>query len=307
MRLNISKKFLTLVLSVGASLILIACSGNEPLASGPTTLGFTSFGAIKPSTTTVISGDSAQGTYSWDKSTDKITAVTSGAQQSGAAFTLTRDSNNLPKSVNFTTASGTNLTFTSPTDTLSVLSANPNVAVAVSQDGTKYALAGGGGVGWDYQTFGVWVTGAGTGSGTYGAASFGAATAAGSIPTSDSATYIGSTGGRSVAADGTYFFTTSDLTSNVNFAARTVSFATANTVQSKDLISFVPNSALNLTGALAYSAGSNQFTGAVTNGSTLTGTATGRFYGPAAQEIGGTFGVTGAGITAYGGGFGAKK
>jgi hypothetical protein len=87
MRLNISKKFLTLVLSVGASLILIACSGNEPLASGPTTLGFTSFGAIKPSTATVISGDSAQGTYSWDKSTDKITAVTSGAQQSGAAFT----------------------------------------------------------------------------------------------------------------------------------------------------------------------------------------------------------------------------
>ena len=65
---------------------------------------------------------------------------------------------------------------------------------------------------------------------------------------------------------------------------------------------------MNLTGTLTYSAGSNQFTGAVANsGSTLSGTATGRFYGPAAQEIGGTFGLTGAGLSAYGGGFGAHR
>jgi len=71
--------------------------------------------------------------------------------------------------------------------------------------------------------------------------------------------------------------------------------------------SFSANTALDLTGSLSYNAGSNQFTGNVNNtGSTLTGTATGRFYGPAAQEIGGTFGLTGS-AGYYGGGFGAKK
>jgi carbohydrate-selective porin OprB len=66
--------------------------------------------------------------------------------------------------------------------------------------------------------------------------------------------------------------------------ARTLSFTTSGTQQSTTLLSgsFAANTALDLTGALSYSAGSNQFTGAVNNtGSTLTGTATGRFFGPA--------------------------
>ncbi len=308
------KTILSLVITTGASIVLTACGGgggNGNVISGPTSQVFTKWSAIQPNTTTTVSGDSSQGTYTYNSGTDKITAVTMNPQQSGTTFTEVIDSAGLIKSINFTTTSGTNQTFTTPTDTFGTLISSSNVTAAISADGTRYALAGKtSALGWDYQDFGVWVTGAGTGSGTYGAASFGAATAAGSVPTSGTATYSGFTGGRYVATDGTYFFTSSALTSNVDFAARSVSFATTGTSQSANLTSgsFTTNNALNLTGALTYSAGSNQFTGAVANsGSTLTWTATGRFYGPAVQEIGGTFGVTGSGISAYGGGFGAKK
>ena len=40
--------------------------------------------------------------------------------------------------------------------------------------------------------------------------------------------------------------------------------------------------------------------------STTSGTANGQFYGPTAQEVGGTFGLTG-GATTYIGSFGARK
>jgi hypothetical protein len=40
----------------------------------------------------------------------------------------------------------------------------------------------------------------------------------------------------------------------------------------------------------------------------LTGTATGRFYGPLAEEIGGVYSLNGAGpLQSMGGGFGGKK
>ena len=295
---------------IAATTTLVACGGGGG-GSSAVVQSFTKWSALQPSSTITVSGDSAQGTYSWNSGTNKLTAVTVGTQQSGATFSETLDSSGAIKSINFTTTAGTNQTFTSPTDTFGYLISNSNVRAAVSADGSRYALAGRAAeLGFDYQTFGVWVTGAGTGTGTYGAASFGAATPASSVPTSGTATYTGVTGGRYSASDGTYYFTSSALTSNVDFAARTVSFATSSTNQSANLTtgSFAANSALNLTGTLTYSAGSNQFTGAVANsGSTLSGTATGRFYGPAAQEIGGTFGLTGAGLSAYGGGFGAHR
>lgn len=294
------------IIAMGSA--LTACGGGGSTNVIP---NFTSWSAIQPNSTVTVSGDSAQGNYSWNSGTDKLTAITVGTQRSGATFSQTLDANRQTTAVNFTTADGTNLSFTSPTDTFGYLISNTDVQAVVSADGTKYALAGTASrLGFDYQSFGVWVTGAGTGSGTYGAASFGSATPASSIPTSGTATYTGVTGGRYSESDGSYYFTSSALTSNVNFAARTVSFVTSGSNQSANLTSgsFSSNPALNLNGTLTYSAGSNQFTGVVENSnSSLTGNATGRFYGPTAQEIGGTFGVTGAGLSAYGGGFGAHQ
>jgi len=60
---------------------------------------------------------------------------------------------------------------------------------------------------------------------------------------------------------------------------------------------------------LSYTAGTNSFAGDVTNGGSLSGTSTGRFYGPSAEELGGVFILqAGSGIPeTYGGAYGAKK
>ena len=63
---------------------------------------------------------------------------------------------------------------------------------------------------------------------------------------------------------------------------------------------------LDMAGILTYAAGTNSFTGnVVTTG--LTGTSTGRFYGPNAEELGGVFGLSGAGLESYSGGYGAIR
>lgn len=304
--MGLSKKLL-LVLS---PLVLAACGGGGGGGGGSsaTLAPFTKWSSVTAGNTYSISGDSMQGTYSWNSGTDKVTAVTRGSQQAGATFTETFNSSGIAQSVRIQTASGTDISFTRGTDTFGVLLINNNINAVVSADGTKYALAPEPlAMGWDYQSFGIWVTGAGTGSGTYGAASVGAATDGANVPTTGSATYSGYTGGRYVWSDGTYYFTSSNMSAATNFATRSISFATTNTAVTPNLLTQTSAPALNMTGTLAYSAGSNQFTGNVTTVSGLTGTATGRFYGPTAQEIGGTFGVTGAGITTYGGAFGGKR
>jgi hypothetical protein len=73
------------------------------------------------------------------------------------------------------------------------------------------------------------------------------------------------------------------------------------------LISSAENSSLRMTGTLNYASGSNQFSGAISTDGGMTGSATGRFYGPAAQEIGGTFSATGPGVQSYGGAFGGAR
>jgi hypothetical protein len=73
---------------------------------------------------------------------------------------------------------------------------------------------------------------------------------------------------------------------------------------------------MNMTGTLTYAAGTNSISGTVTTPggtasgitvSALSGSINARFYGPTAQEIGGTFGLTGAGLEVYGGSFGGKR
>lgn len=304
------KKMLKVVGIIGLAGTLGACGGGGGGGGGSsaTLAPFVKWSSVTAGNTYQISGDSQQGTYSWNSSTDRITAVTVGSQQSGAVFTETFASNGTIQSIRIQTAGGTDISFNRSTDTFGTLLINSNINAVISSDGTRYALAPEPTtVGWDYQAFGIWVTGAGTGSGTYGAASVGAATPASSVPTTGTATYTGYTGGRYVASDGTYYFTSSNMTANANFATRSISFATSNTSQTPDLLTSSTNSNLNMTGTLTYSAGSNQFTGSVSTTSGLTGTATGRFYGPTAQEIGGTFGVTGSGTTVYGGAFGGKR
>lgn len=115
-------------------------------------------------------------------------------------------------------------------------------------------------------------------------------------------------GGIYVDAAGNDFVAISALTVSADFSARTLGFSSTGTVKSPDLSISSAASNLNLTGTLAYAAGTNSFAGTLTNGSTLSGTSTGRFYGPNAEELGGAFILkASSGIETYGGAYGAKR
>ncbi|MCW5620010.1 MAG: transferrin-binding protein-like solute binding protein [Burkholderiales bacterium] len=61
-------------------------------------------------------------------------------------------------------------------------------------------------------------------------------------------------------------------------------------------------------GTLIYAAGTNRFDGAVSSADAqLSGNASGRFYGPAAQEIGGIYHLQGAGLEMMMGSFGGIR
>ena len=112
------------------------------------------------------------------------------------------------------------------------------------------------------------------------------------IPTVGTAIYSGSIDGDFVNSINQPFYIDAEVTVTANFASRSLNFATTNTTAEPNNGPAVAAANLNMTGILSYSAGSNQFTGTVT-ATGLSGTATGHFYGPAAQEIGGVYNLSG--------------
>ena len=98
------------------------------------------------------------------------------------------------------------------------------------------------------------------------------------------------------------------MTATASFDARTVNFSTSGT-----LISGAPSgsaisaSDLNLSGTLAIAAGANKMSGTVTTVGGMSGNANGKFYGPTANEVGGTYAVSGSNLGTFVGGFGGKR
>jgi hypothetical protein len=161
-----------------------------------------------------------------------------------------------------------------------------------SIDGFDVALVGNPyQLGWNYQSFGVWnhrtLDTAPEGS----AFSFGAPTPASSVPSSGTAVFSGKLAGLYKDPGASGHLATANVTLDVDFGAPslTVSFSSSGTVltRSADEPGFgAPH--LDLSGTLTYSAAVNRFTGTVTNaGGTMSGSSTGQFYGPGAEELGG--------------------
>jgi hypothetical protein len=173
------------------------------------------------------------------------------------------------------------------------------------------------GVAWNYQSFGYWLVSLSFGSANATAMSFGSPTPAGAVPTTSGATYNGRSGGVYVDPTGVLFTYSGGMTSMVNFATRSISFATIATQVSPVSGGTLPAlGSLGVSGTLTYAAGSSQFSGPVTapgafGGGGLSGTANGSFYGPTAQEIGGVVSlnntVTAGSREAIVGGFGGKR
>jgi hypothetical protein len=126
------------------------------------------------------------------------------------------------------------------------------------------------------------------------------------IPSTGSATYLGTLNGNYFDGTATAYAVRADLTATADFAARSVDFSTLGT----ETVVLLP---LGGTGAIAsrndlninhspltIGTNTNQFSGTVTDVGGRTGTATGRFYGPAANEIGGVYSLSGGGQTNIG-------
>lgn len=156
--------------------------------------------------------------------------------------------------------------------------------------------------------------------------SVGSATAGASIPVTGAFTFNGIAAG-SVSNGATF---QSTMTAGVNFATRSISFATTGSTVTGSLcvancsssrfatpLPISKNAAgtfvngLDMTGTLTYAAGVNSFTGTVSNNATgmlpngqlptaLTGTAKGQFNGPTATEMGGVFKLSGSGYNVNG-------
>jgi len=315
------------------TLILTGCGGGGGGSSsnggGGTipTVAFTSWSAVQPNTTTVVPGSSQELSYTANANTDTVTSVSAiSPNELGAKYFLTTNANNQASALTFQSARGTVVAFNS---------ANGSTLGSITryfptpQNYAKYtgALTGDGSsvsliaderfAGWNYQSYGVWISGLGAGSGTAGVASVGSQTTPNNVPTTGSATFRGSSAGLWLTPVGGYFITTAAMTANVSFTNRTIDISTVNTsaasaanVIAGNFGTSVPG--LNLTGTLSYASGASRATGTVAtasgyNGTPLSGPATSTFYGPTASEIGGTFSVNGTGGEAYAGAFGGKR
>lgn len=161
----------------------------------------------------------------------------------------------------------------------------------------------------DYQTYGTW-TRAPSDFAQLMSRSTGQATPATALPNTGTANFTGSAVGvYTVAGNATRQGTTADMNAAVNFGSRQIGFSTANTVVGPGGAGEGARPELNMSGTLTYAPGVNSFTGTVTApGAGLSGTANGRFYGPAAQEIGGVYSLgSPSGISGMTGGFGGKR
>jgi hypothetical protein len=161
--------------------------------------------------------------------------------------------------------------------------------------------------GYQYQTYGAWGAWGNVGAGG-NAVSIGALTPSSGIPSSGNAVFSGGSNGYLING-GYSYITSANMTANVNFATQSISFATTGTTAVGKIGGSVTDaSGLNLTGTMSYTSGKNLITGAVTSTSGMSGSIIANFYGPNANEIGGTYGLTKATTgTSLVGGFGGKR
>lgn len=303
----------------GLAALLTACGGGGGSGGSSATLApFVKFSSITVPGTVVINGNSQQANYTYDTTAHKVTSISAVSPAApGASYTGTYDSAGNVTKASFTSAAGTTITIDTSKGDI-VRNYSP-IAIGVTANGQDSVITPiPAALGWDYQAFGVWTTGGGTGSGTVGAVTVGAETSGASIPTTGTATYSGLAMGQYTDTAGTPYYTVAGMTANTDFSARSIAFSTSNSSTiNQSTGAQTAASSLNMSGTLTYAAGNNLFTGNVStvgggaSGAAMTGTATGKFYGPSAQEIGGTFGLTsgtvGAGGTGYIGAFGGKR
>jgi hypothetical protein len=241
-----------------------------------------------PSSTLAVDGTSVQG------AADAAATLTLNSSNNFSAISAS----NSTGSVSFSTANG---------DTLqSGFDGNTTVALNKSQT-TVGAFANPAAYGFEYQTYGAW--------GAYGnattpayAVSVGNPSPASAIPLTGALTFTGGATGYYVDANKFGYVTNANMVAAVTFDNRTVAFTTTNTsIAGGPGVPQISAPSLNMTGTLSYAAGTNAMTGTATTTNGMSGNMNGKFYGPALNELGGTYAVTGSGVGSMVGGFGGKR
>jgi hypothetical protein len=281
---------------------LVACAGgsssSSSTSSSAATTPFTSWSNTTvgtpvslsggPSSTLAIDGNSIQGI-------------------SDGAATLTLNSSNNFSAISASNSAGT-VSFSSANGDNLQAGFNGNATVALNNAQTTVgAFANPSAYGFEYQTYGAW--------GAYGnattpayAISVGNPSPASAIPLAGAVTFTGGATGYYVDASKFGYVTNADMVAAVTFNNRSVAFSTTNTsVTGGPGAPQLSAPALNMTGNLSYVAGVNAMTGTAATANGMSGNMNGKFYGPAINEIGGTYAVTGSGVGSMVGGFGGKR
>ncbi len=299
-------------------LVLTGCGGGSKLAPVPVvvgagatyTVGGTTNAPANITQTLQLSGGVSTGlattaTYTHNYNTNAST-LTGGTNVSAATVTVTPTSGAITGiTLNAPNArlSGSTSSF-SGTDlqpaTVTSLNACAGGNCATSTRDLPLLTIGG----FQYLAYGGWGEesgSSGTVNGVVGFMVVGAPTAPANIPVTGTASYSGASAGIYLNS-ATNFAGVFGATFNAaaNFANRSLAVSTTNTIVNEGSGN-VSRPEHNYSGTLTYAAGSNQFAGPITTATSgLSGTATGLFFGPAAQEIGGVFNATGGTLTAKG-------
>lgn len=153
------------------------------------------------------------------------------------------------------------------------------------------------GIGFSYVALGQWASTTGN-TAIGGFIPIGFETRGADIPTTGTASYAGFLAGLYTPPNVTEpLIVGANAAASADFGARSISFSTVNSVTTPSATAtpvFTPSPGLNLSGTLTYAPGVNQASGTLTSVNGMTGQAVGRFYGPQAQELGGSTVVTGA-------------
>lgn len=306
-------KILTSAVLVALTAGLTGCGGGggggsvPPVAEVP----FTSFAAVQPNQTVVMPGISqtASGTEeTWDTSHTVTSATLAPVDTASSTLKLTYDPSLALSAVSVSTPYSSVSISKAAGDSIDCTT---SACYAANSTGSVEAIViNGKAAGWNYQTFGIWDRADTLTTWQSGAISAGNPTPASAVPLSGVATFTGLSSGFYIDPSGTPYFTAASMTANADFSSRSIGFSTSGTqLVNLNNVSLGADAGLNLSGTLTYSPGTSVFSGSVTTANTaLSGSATGQFYGPSAEEIGGTYSLSASsGVSHMLGGFGGKR
>ena len=265
----------------------------------PTVTAFTTWSAVVVNDPTKLSSG-VSATIGTDGVASLATTNASGTFtiNSAGGFSEIAMNAGTTNSVSFKTASG---------DTIQN-AYNNTTAVALNQAQTLVSIdAIPSAYSFQYQIYGAWGS-YGSSSLASNAVSLGSPSTGAGIPTTGTTTVSCSSSGYFVDLAKNAFLTNATMSATINFAAGTITFSTANTgILGGPLGSPISNNNLDLSGgSITYTVGTNVLTGSVFSANNMVGPVNGLFYGPNANELGGTYAITNTLVGTMVGGFGCK-